>query len=232
MVETCCDVVSKSETSPEYESNTRAARRRRMEIRRFKFVADAVSPTGSDRCKRQKTEVPPKRDDAGIDAEAEEKPNLSSDLRLVLEKSFPKFGMTSVCGRRRDMEDAVSIHPSFFRPERQISERFHFFGVYDGHGCSHVKSISPLSLWFSTLLGFNICCTCFRWRCPVRRDFTASWRRSLKMPSRRRTGRRRWRGASLAWTRRSPGVQETDCWRRTAGASCKHRCAMRLDRRL
>ncbi|XP_010543770.1 PREDICTED: protein phosphatase 2C 37 isoform X2 [Tarenaya hassleriana] len=47
----------------------------------------------------------------------------------------PKFGMTSVCGRRRDMEDAVSIHPSFHRIH---SDDLHFFGVFDGHGCSHV----------------------------------------------------------------------------------------------
>ncbi|MCD7445779.1 Protein phosphatase 2C 37 [Datura stramonium] len=51
---------------------------------------------------------------------------------------FPKFGMTSVCGRRRDMEDAVAIHPSFCKENSESSSSLHFFGVYDGHGCSHV----------------------------------------------------------------------------------------------
>nr|CAD1840650.1 unnamed protein product [Ananas comosus var. bracteatus] len=44
-----------------------------------------------------------------------------------------RFGMISVCGRRREMEDAVSIRPDFVR-----GGRFDFFGVFDGHGCSHV----------------------------------------------------------------------------------------------
>ncbi|EYU35238.1 hypothetical protein ABFS82_06G126200 [Erythranthe guttata] len=52
----------------------------------------------------------------------------------------PKFGMTSVCGRRRDMEDSVAIHPSFCRPDSNSTAGLHFFGVYDGHGCSHVAS--------------------------------------------------------------------------------------------
>lgn len=51
----------------------------------------------------------------------------------------PKFGVTSVCGRRRDMEDAVSIHPCFSQQEGSVQSGFHFFGVFDGHGCSHVR---------------------------------------------------------------------------------------------
>lgn len=61
-------------------------------------------------------------------------------VAAVVEESAecPKFGMTSVCGRRRDMEDAVSIHPSFCESNQQIAPGIHFFGVFDGHGCSHV----------------------------------------------------------------------------------------------
>ncbi|KAI4382816.1 hypothetical protein MLD38_008729 [Melastoma candidum] len=47
---------------------------------------------------------------------------------------FPKFGLTSVCGRRRDMEDAVLVKPHLCGR----SKGFHFYGVFDGHGCSHV----------------------------------------------------------------------------------------------
>lgn len=50
----------------------------------------------------------------------------------------PKFGVTSVCGRRRDMEDAVAIRPSFCGRDSDIPGGLHFFGVFDGHGCSHV----------------------------------------------------------------------------------------------
>uniref|UniRef100_A0A7N0UT96 protein-serine/threonine phosphatase n=1 Tax=Kalanchoe fedtschenkoi TaxID=63787 RepID=A0A7N0UT96_KALFE len=50
----------------------------------------------------------------------------------------PKFGMTSVCGRRRDMEDAVAMQPAFWKPEGEMNSGCDFYGVYDGHGCSHV----------------------------------------------------------------------------------------------
>ncbi|CAA7026317.1 unnamed protein product [Microthlaspi erraticum] len=53
----------------------------------------------------------------------------------------PRYGASSVCGRRRDMEDAVAIHPSFVRKQTEFSRtRWHYFGVYDGHGCSHVAA--------------------------------------------------------------------------------------------
>lgn len=57
--------------------------------------------------------------------------------------SNPKYGVSSVCGRRRDMEDAVAVHPSFFRQNFETAaDELHYFGVYDGHGCSHVSSKS------------------------------------------------------------------------------------------
>ncbi|KAL2520926.1 Protein phosphatase 2C 37 [Forsythia ovata] len=55
-------------------------------------------------------------------------------------RESPKFGMTSVCGRRRDMEDAVAIHPSFCGQNDNFPSGLHFFGLYDGHGCSHVAT--------------------------------------------------------------------------------------------
>ncbi|KAL0305212.1 UNVERIFIED_CONTAM: protein phosphatase 2C 37 [Sesamum calycinum] len=63
-----------------------------------------------------------------------------SQSELNLSPERPKFGMTSVCGRRRDMEDAVAIHPSFCGQDRSFPGGLHFFGVYDGHGCSHVAT--------------------------------------------------------------------------------------------
>ncbi|XP_022133601.1 protein phosphatase 2C 3-like [Momordica charantia] len=48
-----------------------------------------------------------------------------------------KYGVTSVCGIRRDMEDAVSVHPFF--AALKTDHPLHFFGVFDGHGCSHVS---------------------------------------------------------------------------------------------
>ncbi|KAH6769192.1 protein phosphatase 2CA [Perilla frutescens var. frutescens] len=59
---------------------------------------------------------------------------------LDVARDCPKFGMTSVCGRRRDMEDAVAIHTSFAGANPNFPSGMHFFGVYDGHGCSHVAT--------------------------------------------------------------------------------------------
>lgn len=66
-------------------------------------------------------------------------PSAPPDSRNELD-DCPKFGMTSVCGRRRDMEDAVAIHPSFCGQNPNSPSGLHFFGVYDGHGCSHVAT--------------------------------------------------------------------------------------------
>ncbi|KAI7732826.1 hypothetical protein M8C21_020226 [Ambrosia artemisiifolia] len=64
---------------------------------------------------------------------------LGSALFVDGEKA-PKFGVASVCGRRRDMEDAVAIHPSFLTINDDQTSNMHYFAVYDGHGCSHVAT--------------------------------------------------------------------------------------------
>ncbi|KAJ1263211.1 hypothetical protein BS78_09G166400 [Paspalum vaginatum] len=57
---------------------------------------------------------------------------------------WPRYGVTSVCGLRREMEDAVSIRPDFLHAAAADSSssspggKHHFFGVFDGHGCCHV----------------------------------------------------------------------------------------------
>ncbi|XP_073288401.1 protein phosphatase 2C 37-like [Primulina huaijiensis] len=65
----------------------------------------------------------------------------TSETQLdVVVPECPKYGMTSVCGRRRDMEDAVAIRPSFSDRSFNLRGGIHLFGVYDGHGCSHVAT--------------------------------------------------------------------------------------------
>ncbi|CAN6337404.1 unnamed protein product [Urochloa humidicola] len=53
---------------------------------------------------------------------------------------WPRYGVTSVCGLRREMEDAVSIRPDFLHGGGG-SGKHHFFGVFDGHGCCHVAKM-------------------------------------------------------------------------------------------
>ncbi|MED6191951.1 hypothetical protein PIB30_005427 [Stylosanthes scabra] len=72
-----------------------------------------------------------------------EVPSLLSMTAEVLRneevvEEYPKFGVTSVCGRRRDMEDSVCVRPSFCYESHR---GFHYFGVFDGHGCSHVATM-------------------------------------------------------------------------------------------
>ncbi|KAH0925840.1 hypothetical protein HID58_018096 [Brassica napus] len=61
--------------------------------------------------------------------------NVSGESPVT--EASPRYGVSSVCGRRREMEDAVAIHPSFSSHSEYPQ---HYFGVYDGHGCSHVAA--------------------------------------------------------------------------------------------
>ncbi|KAK9154362.1 hypothetical protein Sjap_001842 [Stephania japonica] len=76
---------------------------------------------------------------SSIDHDETKTSNCSTSL------DSPKFGVTSVIGRRRDMEDAVAVHPSFCRKHNNNIHQarllsLHYFGIYDGHGCSHVAT--------------------------------------------------------------------------------------------
>lgn len=63
----------------------------------------------------------------------------TEENRVVMERERNiKYGMTYVCGRRREMEDTVSVHTCFATLKNQPHFPLHFFGVFDGHGCSHV----------------------------------------------------------------------------------------------
>ncbi|XP_013634916.1 PREDICTED: probable protein phosphatase 2C 24 [Brassica oleracea var. oleracea] len=61
--------------------------------------------------------------------------NVSGESPVT--EASPRYGVSLVCGRRREMEDAVAIHPSFSSHSEYPQ---HYFGVYDGHGCSHVAA--------------------------------------------------------------------------------------------
>lgn len=143
MAGVCCGVVAENEAAAAVESRSRASRRRRLELR---LVPDVSVPPSTildiAPAKRKKLElfpIPISRD-CGNAVEnckriEENKNNSISDSskpESVKLKEALKFGMTSVCGRRRDMEDAVSIHASF------TTKNTSYFGVFDGHGCSHV----------------------------------------------------------------------------------------------
>ncbi|KAK3206355.1 hypothetical protein Dsin_020401 [Dipteronia sinensis] len=175
MADICYGVVSESETgSRPCEPGSRAARRRRMEIRRFKFVTGAGQPpeTENEKQKRQKLDVSGTSSSSSSSSLTREWDNAVENLACSDEekgeekkqmkvengrsqpclkylsppspslkaKTLPKYGVASVCGNRRDMEDAVAVHPSFYRKNYEKATDLHYFGVYDGHGCSHVAT--------------------------------------------------------------------------------------------
>lgn len=167
MAEICCGVASENEASPTCESNSQAARRKRMELRRVKFVAGVPTLETENGVKQARlsiypvsfsrdcndsfqncsaSELKPKPEDDGGDVDKSSTAVVATIFRplgstvFVGAEPLPKFGVASVCGRRRDMEDAVAIHPSFLTRDDNQNSNMHYFGVYDGHGCSHVAT--------------------------------------------------------------------------------------------
>ncbi|XP_004239911.1 protein phosphatase 2C 37 [Solanum lycopersicum] len=152
----CCGVnIAETEATTPVEPSSESARRRRMEIHQFRFVPTDVAAATQEKNGRKRHKI-----DKVIDNNKRQKLESSVTISLAvtdernenevldlsesgsqsveIEPDLPKYGMTSVCGRRRDMEDAVSIHPLFCKENSENSSNLHFFGVYDGHGCSHV----------------------------------------------------------------------------------------------
>ncbi|KAI3801492.1 hypothetical protein L1987_29597 [Smallanthus sonchifolius] len=140
MAEICYGVVGEKEVLSSGESSSRAARRKRMEIRKCKFVSGVGNDNGF---KKARLTVSPASISRGCDVAVDNRGFLESKFEedrgdVVDGEAGTKFGVASVCGRRREMEDAVAIHPSFVDLDDDRTYNMHYFGVYDGHGCSHV----------------------------------------------------------------------------------------------
>jgi protein phosphatase 2C len=152
MAEVLCEgaEVSSVTTSSICETSSIPPATSEVEIRRLRF-ADRTGSIGSETeptSKRRKTKSSPvtRRDQGPVGlVGSDQKPidPKGNMVRLDCVGECPRYGTMSVCGRRRDMEDAVSIRPDF------IQNR-HFFGVFDGHGCSHVCQIAFLFVLISS----------------------------------------------------------------------------------
>jgi len=141
MAEICCEEAKSTPATAVAAASVSAAaaavavassalerRRRRLEMRRFRIASDPEAPVTGDvrAAKRQRLA----RTLSGSCPDA-----ASDSDRPALPERLPRYGVTSVCGRRREMEDTVSIRPDFLPG----TSKQHFFGVFDGHGCSHVR---------------------------------------------------------------------------------------------
>lgn len=147
MADICCGVVSDSEASGGCGRNSREARRRRIELRRFKSVSgevkrqkmDGSSPTSSFPWECCVSDELIREEKKSSSSEEKEMAILGVKALGLSPTTATRFGVSSVCGRRRDMEDAVAVHPCFFQPDTGSVSGLHYFAVYDGHGCSHVR---------------------------------------------------------------------------------------------
>ena len=124
----CCGVVGEAaETSSPIEPTSRPSARRSLDLLPLKYIAADVSvPPLENSRKRQRLDrraSPARECDNAVHSSkskvvevvpnySSKSPTLDSTSPTVVEE-YPRYGVTSVCGRRRDMEDAVSVHPSF-----------------------------------------------------------------------------------------------------------------------
>ncbi|KAF8668277.1 hypothetical protein HU200_052332 [Digitaria exilis] len=116
-------------------------------------AAASSSSSAAQECRlrrRRRLAPPPHRADAGAGGEKEKRvrpstPSSSSEEEAEVDDDDQEqpgrvaFGWVSVAGRSREMEDAVSLRPAFCTNWLDGSP-IHFFGVFDGHGGSHVRT--------------------------------------------------------------------------------------------
>ncbi|KAL1208075.1 putative protein phosphatase 2C 75 [Cardamine amara subsp. amara] len=142
-------------------SKCRERRRRRIKMRRQ--AADFGDPSSSSLRNRDRTEhevyssfhVPLRKQ-----ARRSEIGGLPADMGGFFtsrqksetpvwkgeETEEPLYGIVSVMGRSRKMEDAVTVKPNFSKPEINQKRPVHFFGVYDGHGGSQVSTLCSTTM--------------------------------------------------------------------------------------
>lgn len=122
------------------------ARRRRVKIRRMKYTCEAKIHVGNAPSPPLETKVVESvKERRGIHHESVE---ISLSLAMTSEEEEDRlskrngvvlpYGSVSVMGRRKEMEDAVSVEIEFVANERAKCD---FFAVYDGHGGAQVAEV-------------------------------------------------------------------------------------------
>ncbi|KAL0548598.1 hypothetical protein IC582_013053 [Cucumis melo] len=149
MTEVHCRMPSgDDEDSP---AKCRERRRRRIEMRRLATVSSAnPSPSTAHHRKENQTGTSGFEKKRGQKTDGDGNPEISSssssgeDVKTVKASPSvpqPVFGMMSVSGRSREMEDAVSVSTFVVGSENFRRQVVHFFAVYDGHGGPHVAAL-------------------------------------------------------------------------------------------
>lgn len=131
----------KSVMGSEEEEDTavkcRERRRRRMTMRRMAAGAASCSSSVVDRGGKKSGESVAIHPTSSTTAAAA----IMSLISIMETPQPPVYGMMSVVGRQREMEDEVSVRTNLCRPEINGFRPVHFFGVFDGHGGRHVSAL-------------------------------------------------------------------------------------------
>ncbi|ESW33505.1 hypothetical protein PHAVU_001G075400 [Phaseolus vulgaris] len=129
--------------SAEFVARFNNGRQRRLKIRKLKYTCQAKisirngngsappaeGPEGGSREIHEEVEISLSLGAASSSSEEEERSSSEQNDGVLL------YGSTSVIGRRKEMEDAVSTEIGFAAKERGM---YDFFAVYDGHGGAQV----------------------------------------------------------------------------------------------
>ncbi|KAG9441436.1 hypothetical protein H6P81_017290 [Aristolochia fimbriata] len=149
MAEICVNM-AREDSSPE---KCREARRRRIELRRAGLeLVDGWSGEKrryeSDRAgggKRNRTDGSSSSPALGGQSSAAQPENpltRTNSSESPMPDPSPAYGVVSLSGRSRDMEDAVSVRTDFLGQTGKVRcLPMHFFGVFDGHGGAHVAML-------------------------------------------------------------------------------------------
>ncbi|KAG8055990.1 hypothetical protein GUJ93_ZPchr0001g31186 [Zizania palustris] len=119
------------------DKESRTARRRRLEVRRLGRTASAAAEDEATKRVRPGSDS---SSDSSESAKVAPEPHVEGDRWPVC----VSHGSVSVIGRRREMEDAVTVAAPFLAAKaavegsRDAEEEEGLFAVYDGHGGSRV----------------------------------------------------------------------------------------------
>ncbi|OWM79483.1 hypothetical protein CDL15_Pgr022895 [Punica granatum] len=161
MTEVYCRMLNQdNDDSPE---KCRQRRRRRIQMRRLSSLSTAGSHLAASAISLKEAADPapepveltregkrPRSSEGAVQGLPNSSPSSSgddanhpADQRRHRE---PVYGMMSVTGRSREMEDAVDVRTPLCRPEITRRLPVHFFGVFDGHGGAHVAALLSLKM--------------------------------------------------------------------------------------
>lgn len=122
----------------------RERRRRRIEMRRSLATVSPVAETDNWESRNLAT-ADLENENSDPSPSPSPLPSSSAAItRLISDEETPLspvYGLMTVIGRAREMEDEITVKMNLCRPEINGFRPVHFFAVFDGHGGHHVSAL-------------------------------------------------------------------------------------------